>query len=558
MVELMRRLDRREFEVHIACFHRGGPLESRALEGAASIACFPIRRLRPSVRRAADAGVRALVPSHRRADRPHLRALREHPRAARRRARRRAACASATGASCGRPTSGAPTSRRSGGRIAAAHAVVANSTAAAEQLRSEGIPAATHPCHPERRRTATASPARPRHASDPPDRHRRQPAAGEGSRHAASPPRRSLAGRHPDVEVVIVGDGPLRSTLVRQVNLRGLRSRVRFLGERDDMPALLAGADLFVLPSRSEACPNARARGDGVGPADRGDARRRRAGADRGRHDGLLVPADDPNELARRDRVARSSSRHVPTALGRAARAEGGAALRLRPHGRRLRAPVSLGAGRSGPSAPCPASRPRNHRNLDEGNRPTVMCGFAGKLAPSPHAPIDRAAAHRHGRRRRAPRSRRRRLLRRRRGSGSAHRRLSIVDVAAGQQPLVERGRHRLGGLQRRDLQLRRPARRARGSRPPLPHPLRHRSDRPRLRAVGRACVERFRGMFAFALWDAPAAPAAARPRSRRHQAALLRPAAGRRSGVRLGDQVAARGSCRATRVVARGASMRT
>ena len=46
-----------------------------------------------------------------------------------------------------------------------------------------------------------------------------------------------------------------------------------------------------------------------------------------------------------------------------------------------------------------------------------------------------------------------------------------------------------MGRLQRRDLQLRRAARRARGARPSLPHPQRHRSDRPRLRGVGRRGV---------------------------------------------------------------------
>ena len=59
--------------------------------------------------------------------------------------------------------------------------------------------------------------------------------------------------------------------------------------------------------------------------------------------------------------------------------------------------------------------------------------------------------------------------------------------------------------------------------------------------------------MFAFAVWDAPGAAAAARPRPARRQAALLRRGA-RRARVRLGDQVAARGPGRAARLERRGA----
>ncbi len=45
--------------------------------------------------------------------------------------------------------------------------------------------------------------------------------------------------------------------------------------------------------------------------------------------------------------------------------------------------------------------------------------------------------------------------------AGLAHARLSIIDLATGQQPLSQRGRHAVDRLQRRDLQLRRAARRA-------------------------------------------------------------------------------------------------
>lgn len=52
-----------------------------------------------------------------------------------------------------------------------------------------------------------------------------------------------------------VGDGPLRSVLERQALALGLRGRVAWLGEREDVPALLGASDVFLLPSRSEGLP---------------------------------------------------------------------------------------------------------------------------------------------------------------------------------------------------------------------------------------------------------------------------------------------------------------
>ncbi|HEX7981541.1 MAG TPA: glycosyltransferase [Gemmatimonadaceae bacterium] len=59
----------------------------------------------------------------------------------------------------------------------------------------------------------------------------------------------------PDVVFAIAGDGPDRAALEARAAQQGVRERVRFLGHRRDVPALLAIADLFVLPSLYEGFP---------------------------------------------------------------------------------------------------------------------------------------------------------------------------------------------------------------------------------------------------------------------------------------------------------------
>jgi sugar transferase (PEP-CTERM/EpsH1 system associated) len=59
-----------------------------------------------------------------------------------------------------------------------------------------------------------------------------------------------------DVIVVLVGDGPVRAALQALAKSLGLEQQVRFLGHRDDVTSLLAGMDIFVLPSFSEGMSN--------------------------------------------------------------------------------------------------------------------------------------------------------------------------------------------------------------------------------------------------------------------------------------------------------------
>ncbi|MDI3281503.1 MAG: glycosyltransferase family 4 protein [Bacillota bacterium] len=61
--------------------------------------------------------------------------------------------------------------------------------------------------------------------------------------------------RLPSFHLAVAGDGPQRAALEELAKELALEERVTFLGPRSDVPALLAQADLFVLPSLSEGAP---------------------------------------------------------------------------------------------------------------------------------------------------------------------------------------------------------------------------------------------------------------------------------------------------------------
>ena len=66
-----------------------------------------------------------------------------------------------------------------------------------------------------------------------------------------------LAAEFPSAEFLLVGDGPLRPGLERMAASLGLGDRARFLGDRRDVPAVLAALDVSALPSYSESLSNA-------------------------------------------------------------------------------------------------------------------------------------------------------------------------------------------------------------------------------------------------------------------------------------------------------------
>lgn len=66
---------------------------------------------------------------------------------------------------------------------------------------------------------------------------------------------KSIKEQYPNTVLLLVGEGPLKSEIESKVKELNLTGSVKFLGVRKDIPKLLQGFDLFLLPSLFEGLP---------------------------------------------------------------------------------------------------------------------------------------------------------------------------------------------------------------------------------------------------------------------------------------------------------------
>ena len=252
MLELVRRLDRARWNVHLACLHARGEWRARALS-AAPISEFPISGFgRPDTCRQAlnfarwCARLRIQVV-HTSDLYTNIFAL---PAATL--ARVPVRIGSRRGLNTDRTPAQLAMQRAA---FKCSHAIVANSRAIAERLRVENVRPgkvtvvpngldldAFTPASPRgsRRRVLTVANLRPEKGYD-----------------VLIDAAVAVLQRFPDAQFDCVGTGPEKARLEARVAERGVTHAFNWLGRRGDVPALLAGADIFVLPSRTESMPNA-------------------------------------------------------------------------------------------------------------------------------------------------------------------------------------------------------------------------------------------------------------------------------------------------------------
>jgi glycosyltransferase involved in cell wall biosynthesis len=316
MIELVRRLDRERWQVHVACFRRRGAWLDRVATSAPVVE-FPVRSFRhPSTLGQVKAFARwcsalgiAVVHT---TDMPSnifglpAAALAGVP----------ARVGNRREVNPGRTAAALVLQRAA---YSCAHRVVANCRAAADRLGVEGVAAHKINVIPNgvaipdfdgalrrtpARRVVVVANLRPEKGHDVLLR-------------AAS----HIVRRFPDARFDVVGDGPERRSLEALSDELGLRGFVSFAGHREDVAARLAAADICVHPSRSEAFPNAVLEAMAAGLPIVASGVGGVIEVMRDGDTGLVVPPGDHNQLAHA--IGRIMS--TPTlarSLGKAARSE--------------------------------------------------------------------------------------------------------------------------------------------------------------------------------------------------------------------------------------------
>jgi glycosyltransferase involved in cell wall biosynthesis len=107
-----------------------------------------------------------------------------------------------------------------------------------------------------------------------------------------------VAREYPSAVLVLAGDGPLRGAVETESRRRALEDRVRFLGQRGDVPRLLAASDVVVVPSLWESLPRVVLEAMALGRPVVASAVGGIPEAVLDGETGLLVPAGDPQRLA--------------------------------------------------------------------------------------------------------------------------------------------------------------------------------------------------------------------------------------------------------------------
>jgi L-malate glycosyltransferase len=316
MIELARRLDRSRWAVHIACFRARGGWFDRAAEAAESVAEFPVRTFK-SLDLLNHIGAFARWCRAQQIAVVHTTDLPSNifglPGAAL--ARVPARIANRREINPGRSALEIALQRAA---YAGAHRIIANSRAAADRLAHELVPAAAVTVVPNGLDTEQFAPRSPR----TPLRNvvvvaNLRPEKGHDVLVDAAP---AILSRFPDARFELIGGGSERSALETRARERGVLHAFTFPGHCDDVAARLSAGDIFVLPSRSDASPNAVVEAMAAGLPIVASAVGGIVELVEHENTGMLVPPDRPDALA--DSVCRlMADGPLAEGLGAAARA---------------------------------------------------------------------------------------------------------------------------------------------------------------------------------------------------------------------------------------------